>query len=119
GCRVATLSCSTPMTTETMAEMMTGTTHPVSGQLDQIAPGVRRLVARNPGYMTGPGTNTYLIGTGSCVVLDPGPQDSVHIERILAETGGRIEAVLATHTHPDHSPAAAALAAASGAIVLG
>jgi glyoxylase-like metal-dependent hydrolase (beta-lactamase superfamily II) len=92
---------------------------PASGRLDAIAPGVRRLVARNPGHMTGPGTNTYLVGTGQCVVIDPGPNDPVHVERILAATNGRIDAVLTTHTHPDHSPAAAALASASGAIVLG
>lgn len=90
-----------------------------SGQLDEIAPGVRRLVARNPGYMTGPGTNTYLLGTGPCVVIDPGPDDPVHVDRIITEARGRIDAVLATHTHPDHSPAAGAIAAATGAKVLG
>jgi glyoxylase-like metal-dependent hydrolase (beta-lactamase superfamily II) len=90
-----------------------------SGQLDEIAPGVRRLVARNPGFMTGPGTNTYLVGTGPYLVIDPGPQDSVHVERILGATNGRVEAVLATHTHPDHSPAAGAIVAATGAKVLG
>lgn len=90
-----------------------------SGQLDSIAPGVRRLVARNPSYMTGPGTNTYLIGERRCIVIDPGPHDDVHVERILAATGGRIDAVIATHTHPDHSPAAAALGAASGAPIWG
>ena len=90
-----------------------------SGQLDLIAPGVRRLVAHNPGFMTGPGTNTYLIGEDRCVVIDPGPEDEVHIERVLTETGARIEAVLATHTHPDHSPGAAALAKATGAHVMG
>jgi glyoxylase-like metal-dependent hydrolase (beta-lactamase superfamily II) len=90
-----------------------------SGQLDEIASGVRRLVARNPGVMTGPGTNTYLVGVERQVVIDPGPDDPVHIERILAETGGRIEAVLATHTHPDHSPAVAALAKLTGAATMG
>jgi glyoxylase-like metal-dependent hydrolase (beta-lactamase superfamily II) len=91
----------------------------VSGQLDEIAPGVRRLVARNPGFMTGPGTNTYLVGTGPYLVIDPGPQDAVHVERILDATERRIEAVLATHTHPDHSPAAGAIAEATGAKVFG
>ena len=90
-----------------------------SGQLDEIAPGVRRLVARNPGFMTGPGTNTYLVGTQRCAVIDPGPHDLVHIERILEAAGGRVSAILATHTHPDHSPAVAALAQSTGAEVLG
>lgn len=90
-----------------------------SGQLDEIAPGVRRLVARNPGFMTGPGTNTYLVGNGPYLVIDPGPEDDVHVERILGATERRIEAVLATHTHPDHSPAAGAIAASTGARVMG
>jgi glyoxylase-like metal-dependent hydrolase (beta-lactamase superfamily II) len=90
-----------------------------SGQLDEIAPGVRRLVARNPGFMTGPGTNTYLIGTQQLAVIDPGPHDSVHIERILEAAGGRVTAILATHTHPDHSPAVAALAQSTRAEILG
>ena len=90
-----------------------------SGQLDEIATGVRRLVARNPGFMTGPGTNTYLVGTQQCAVIDPGPHDPAHIERILEAAGGRVTAILATHTHPDHSPAVAALAQVTGAEVLG
>lgn len=90
-----------------------------SGQLDEIAPRVRRLVARNPGFMTGPGTNTYLVGDGPYVVIDPGPDDPVHVERIIKETGGRVAAVLATHTHPDHSPAAKTLADATGAKIMG
>jgi glyoxylase-like metal-dependent hydrolase (beta-lactamase superfamily II) len=90
-----------------------------SGQLDEISPGVRRLVARNPGVMTGPGTNTYLVGTGPYLVIDPGPEDAVHVERILDATERRIVGVLATHTHPDHSPAAVAIAAATGAKVMG
>jgi glyoxylase-like metal-dependent hydrolase (beta-lactamase superfamily II) len=90
-----------------------------SGQLDEIAPDVRRLVARNPGFMTGPGTNTYVVGADPYIVIDPGPEDAVHTERILALTNGRIDAVLVTHTHFDHSPAAASLAQASGAAIMG
>ena len=66
----------------------------VSGQLDEIAPGVRRLVAHNAGYMTGPGTNTYFVGRKRCAVIDPGPLGDVHIERILVETGGDIASLL-------------------------
>jgi len=90
-----------------------------SGQLDTIAPGVRRLVANNPGFMTGPGTNTYLIGQERHLVIDPGPADPRHVERILAETRGAIDGILVTHTHPDHSPGAKQLASAAGAPLLG
>jgi glyoxylase-like metal-dependent hydrolase (beta-lactamase superfamily II) len=90
-----------------------------SGQLDTIAPNVRRLVANNPGFMTGPGTNTYLIGRERHVVIDPGPPDAKHLERIIAETGGAIDCVLVTHTHGDHSPGAPLLAARTGATLLG
>jgi glyoxylase-like metal-dependent hydrolase (beta-lactamase superfamily II) len=90
-----------------------------SGQLDTIAPDVRRLVANNPGFMTGPGTNTYIVGRERHVVIDPGPADPVHVERILVETRGAIDNVLVTHTHADHSPGAKQLAAVTGAILLG
>jgi glyoxylase-like metal-dependent hydrolase (beta-lactamase superfamily II) len=90
-----------------------------SGQLDEIAPAVRRLVANNPGFMTGPGTNTYVVGRERFFVIDPGPDDAVHVGRILDVTGGRIAAVLVTHTHRDHSPAARSIAAATGAQLLG
>lgn len=90
-----------------------------SGQLDVIAPAVRRLVANNPSFLTGPGTNTYLLGRERFLVIDPGPPGEAHIERLLQETSRRIDAVLVTHTHPDHSPAAAVLAARTGAKLLG
>ena len=89
------------------------------GQLDVIAPGVRRLVALNAGYLTGPGTNSYLFGHERFLILDPGPLEEPHIERLMQETAGRIDAVLVTHTHRDHSPAAAVIAARSGAPLLG
>lgn len=80
---------------------------------------VRRIVAPNPGVMTGPGTNTYLIGDAAVAVLDPGPAESSHIDAILDAGGGRIRWIVCTHTHPDHSPAARAVARATGAEVLG
>jgi glyoxylase-like metal-dependent hydrolase (beta-lactamase superfamily II) len=69
--------------------------------------------------MTGPGTNSYLVGTAERVVVDPGPDDAGHV-RALAELGaGRIRWIVVTHTHPDHSPGAAPLAALTGATMLG
>ena len=84
-----------------------------------IAPGVRCLVANNPGLMTGRGTNTYLLGEREIAVLDPGPDDARHLERIRESAGGPIRWILVTHTHRDHSPLAAALARATGARVIG
>jgi glyoxylase-like metal-dependent hydrolase (beta-lactamase superfamily II) len=89
--------------------------------MDEVAPGVRRLTAPNPGLMTGPGTNTYLVGDCAPVVVDPGPADESHTAAILAAAAplGPIGTILVTHTHVDHAPGAAALAAATGARVLG
>ncbi|MEK6244437.1 MAG: MBL fold metallo-hydrolase [Pseudomonadota bacterium] len=84
---------------------------------------VTRLTAPNPGAMTGPGTNTYLVGRidngGEIAVIDPGPALESHIAKILEAGAGRIRWILTTHTHMDHSPATAALKAATGAQVLG
>ncbi len=80
---------------------------------------VRRLVAPNPGPMTGPGTNTYLLGNEQVAVLDPGPALPAHIEAILSAAGDRIRWIVCTHTHPDHSPAWQAVADATGAEVIG
>lgn len=84
-----------------------------------LAPGVRRIVAPNPSMMTGPGTNTYLFGVSAIAVLDPGPAIATHVEDIVARAGAPIRWILVTHTHPDHSPGAALLAAATGAELLG
>ncbi len=80
---------------------------------------VTRLTAPNPGVMTGPGTNSYLVGTSELAVIDPGPAIDAHVERMLELAGGRIRWILVTHTHVDHSPAAALLKARTGAEVLG
>ena len=80
---------------------------------------VTRLIAPNPGMMTGPGTNTYLIGENELAAIDPGPALESHIERIIEEAKGRLRWILCTHTHVDHSPGAAALKAATGAQLLG
>ncbi|MCZ6829056.1 MAG: MBL fold metallo-hydrolase [Gammaproteobacteria bacterium] len=80
---------------------------------------VRRVVAPNPGVMTGPGTNTYLLGTEAVAVLDPGPLIDEHVEAILAAADGKIRWIVATHTHPDHSPAWQPLQEATGAEVIG
>ncbi|HEY8069476.1 MAG TPA: MBL fold metallo-hydrolase [Burkholderiales bacterium] len=85
-------------------------------RLDRL---VTRITAPNPGAMTGPGTNTYLVGEEEIAVIDPGPAIESHIAKIIETGAGRIRWILTTHTHLDHSPAAAALKAATGAQVLG
>ena len=80
---------------------------------------VVRATAPNPGMMTGPGTNTYLVGTTALAVVDPGPDDAGHVEALADLGHGRIRWIVVTHTHPDHSPATAGLAARSGAEVIG
>ncbi len=72
---------------------------------------VQRLTAPNPSIMTGPGTNSYLVGDAHSgfIVIDPGPPDKDHVLRLLAITGGHIRAIVCTHSHPDHSPGAALL----------
>ena len=87
----------------------------VAGVPKKLDRWVTRIIAPNPGLMTGPGTNTYIVG--GVAVIDPGPAIDSHIERILEHKG--IKWVLCTHTHLDHSPAAVAIKAATGAQVLG
>jgi glyoxylase-like metal-dependent hydrolase (beta-lactamase superfamily II) len=77
------------------------------GRLETVAPGLRRIVARNPSPYTLHGTGTYVIGAGSVAVIDPGPADDAHVEALLSGLAGeRISHILVTHTHLDHSPAA-------------
>lgn len=87
-----------------------------------LSPHVIRVTAPNPGVMTGPGTNSYLVGGGALdewAVIDPGPDDPAHIAALIAAAPGPIRLVLATHTHSDHSPGCVRLAQATGATVLG
>ncbi len=93
------------------------------GRAVRLSANVWRVTAPNPGVMTGPGTNSYLVGAGEhWTVIDPGPVDSGHLQALMdaaAQAGGRIGRILVTHTHRDHSPGAMTLAAATGAPVWG
>jgi len=95
----------------------------VAGRVVALSGRVLRITAPNPGPMTGPGTNSYLVGGGGrWTAIDPGPVSEVHLQALLAAlaaAGGTLERILVTHTHRDHSPGAAALAAATGAPVWG
>jgi glyoxylase-like metal-dependent hydrolase (beta-lactamase superfamily II) len=90
-----------------------------TGGVQRIAREVWRIVAPNPSPLTGPGTNTYVVGGQRRLVIDPGPADPVHVERILELTGGTVDHIVCTHSHNDHSPGAAVLSARTGAVVLG
>jgi glyoxylase-like metal-dependent hydrolase (beta-lactamase superfamily II) len=90
----------------------------VYGVASALSPMVRRIVCDNPSSMTGPGTNTYLVGIDEIVVIDPGPENEEHLDAISGCGGDRIRWILLTHTHSDHSPGAAALKARTGAEVL-
>jgi len=84
-----------------------------------LSPLVRRIVARNPGPFTGPGTNTYLVGIDEVAVIDPGPDDKAHVDAIIgASMKERVRWVLLTHTHPDHWPATKRLVKATKAELL-
>ena len=79
----------------------------------QLLKNVQRLTAPNPGVMTGPGTNTYLVGDPATgyIAIDPGPADPEHLDRLWRAAGGDIRMIVCTHSHPDHSPGAAPLQA--------
>jgi glyoxylase-like metal-dependent hydrolase (beta-lactamase superfamily II) len=84
-----------------------------------LSPLVRRIVAPNAGPLTGPGTNTYLVGIDEVAVIDPGPDDKRHVDAIVgASMRERVRWVLLTHTHADHAPGTARLVKATGAEVL-
>ncbi|HVM38515.1 MAG TPA: MBL fold metallo-hydrolase [Sphingomicrobium sp.] len=93
---------------------------PPYGIAEPLEPGIARLLAPNPSPFTFTGTNSFLVGTRALAVIDPGPDSDEHVEALLAAIAGRpVTAILCTHTHRDHSPAARPLAAATGAAVVG
>jgi len=93
----------------------------VPGVPVQLSPRVRRITAPNAGMMTGPGTNTYLLGDAiaGIAVIDPGPAIESHVDAIVASAGGPIRWIFCTHTHMDHSPAAVPLKARTNAMTFG
>ncbi|MEM1388444.1 MAG: MBL fold metallo-hydrolase [Pseudomonadota bacterium] len=94
---------------------------PEPGHVTVLQPGLRRVVAPNPGPMTYWGTNTYLLGSGAVTVIDPGPDDPAHLEAVIGalEPGERITRIAVTHAHIDHTGLAPALARETGAPVAG
>lgn len=90
------------------------------GEVDQVSPLIRRVVANNPGPFTFHGTGTYILGRDETAVIDPGPADDAHLEALLrALDGERVAAILITHSHADHSPLAGPLAERTGAAIYG
>lgn len=90
------------------------------GEVDQVSPLVRRVVANNPSAFTFTGTGTYIIGEGEVAVIDPGPMNNAHVEALLhALEGETVSHILITHTHIDHSPAAEPLKRLTGAKTYG
>jgi len=91
---------------------------PAYGEIVDVAPGIRRVVANNPGPFTGPGTSTYIIGRGQVAVIDPGPMIPDHVDALLNGLGKEeISHIIVTHTHSDHSPASRLLKQRTGAPV--
>lgn len=89
-------------------------------KLEQIEPGIARVLAHNPSAFTYYGTQTYLIGESEVAVIDPGPDLPEHLDALEAAIGGRkLVAIMCTHTHRDHSPAAGPLAKRTGAPIIG
>ena len=90
--------------------------HPLDWQTERPVPllkNLQRLTAPNPGVMTGPGTNSYLVGDPATgfIAIDPGPADAEHLDKLWRAAGGDIRMIVCTHSHPDHSPGAAPLQA--------
>lgn len=92
---------------------------PPIGEPVELTPGIRRIVAPNPSPMTFRGTNTYLLGDEKIFLIDPGPDDQIHLEAILNAIGSaKLQYIFVTHSHLDHSPLAAPLALEKNAPVI-
>jgi glyoxylase-like metal-dependent hydrolase (beta-lactamase superfamily II) len=90
------------------------------GRLESLEPGIARLLAHNPSAFTYYGTQSYLVGDKAVAVIDPGPDIEEHVGALVQAIAGRpVAAICCTHTHRDHSPAAKALKAATGAPIIG
>ncbi|MGO7211149.1 MBL fold metallo-hydrolase [Rhizobium ruizarguesonis] len=93
---------------------------PAYGQAVPVVSGVERITANNPGPFTFFGTNSYIVGSSSVAVIDPGPEDEAHYQALMAALGGRaVTHIFVSHTHRDHSPLSQRLQAATGAVTVG
>ncbi len=90
------------------------------GEVETLSPLVRRVLARNPSPFTFTGTGTYIVGRGTVAIIDPGPNNAAHVAALAqAVRGETVSHIAVTHTHNDHSPAAPALKAVTGAVIAG
>ena len=88
------------------------------GVVEEVRPGVRRILCNNPSPFTFTGTVSYIVGKGKVAIIDPGPDDEAHAAALLdAVRGETVTHILVTHTHRDHSPNTARIKAATGATV--
>ncbi|MBY3225883.1 MBL fold metallo-hydrolase [Rhizobium laguerreae] len=93
---------------------------PAYGRAVPVAPGVERVTVNNPGPFTFFGTNSYIVGSSSVAVIDPGPEDEAHYQALMAALAGRaVTHIVVSHTHRDHSPLSRRLQAATGAVTVG
>jgi glyoxylase-like metal-dependent hydrolase (beta-lactamase superfamily II) len=90
----------------------------IPGMVDEVRPGVRRILSNNPSPFTFTGTNSYIVGKGKVAIIDPGPDSEEHAKALLdAVKGETVTHIIVTHTHNDHSPNTARIKAATGAVV--
>jgi glyoxylase-like metal-dependent hydrolase (beta-lactamase superfamily II) len=108
-----------PRPESSLASSLVSSAHPTGDAL-AVSPLVTRVLAPNPSAFTYTGTQSYIVGQRDLAIVDPGPDNPDHIAAILRAVGDRpVSAILCTHTHRDHSPAARPLAEATGAVVIG